>query len=160
MDAAVAALCVPLCVWLQAKLETLCDADTWQAEDAGYDSEAMKNTLMSRYPNAIPGSVRVVAKGGAASVVGASAALSPHVTPAQLHIGRQLQLIHGALKDIGDYLRIMTGRETAGSRGKVAAAATRLLNSDAEPDESGQLRGTARPPCVQGDQGSVPCART
>ena len=152
-----------LCVRLhyQAKLESLCDAAAWQAEDAGYDSEATKNSLMSRYPSAIPGSVRVAAKGGAATVVGASAASSSLVSAGQLHIGRQLQLIHGALRDIGDHLRIMSGRATAGSRGKVAEAANRLLNSDAEPDESGQLRGRARRPCMQGDQGSIPsgCAR-
>lgn len=138
----VAVLCVRCCVSLrQRELTNRCNEAAWQEEDKEYDSDSMKNALMSRYPTAIPGSVRINAKGGSATVLGAPAAPSSVVSAGDLHIGRQLQLIHGALIDIGADLRLLSGRATAGSRGKVSAAASFLLNGTAEEDESGQLRG-------------------
>lgn len=119
--------------FLQDKLNAEVTNPIWIEEDKGYDSEAMRNQIMSRYPASMP-SIRASASSSAA------AAHSRSTTSADgQHIGRQLQLIHGELSGIATSLRILTDR---GGRTSVVAALRKLGNSNADASESGQCHGS------------------
>lgn len=146
MHAVSPSMCARVCACVrgQKTLEEMCNSAQFQEDEAGYDSETHKNLLMSRYPRAGPGMGQWAGKGGASAsgrAGAAAAAPGSSLSPDAAHLGRQLQLIHGALVDMCSEMRIISGRALSASRGTVAKAASHLLNTKAEDNETGQSRG-------------------
>ena len=145
--------CCRVCVRVQRTLEEMCNSAQFQTDEEEYDSDAHKNLLMSRYPRSGPGMGQWSRDSGASAAPARSS--STALSSDAAHLGRQLQLIHGALVDMCSEMRIISGRALSGSRGTVARGL-----SPAQHQSRGErdwlVQTAERQRSVPGGKGSIP----
>ena len=120
--------------------------EEWRKQEEGYDSDTMVAKVALRYRNAgdagsslsfgSPARSFAAGGGGAASSSSSAAAAAASSSGHASH-GRQLQLILGAISDVGASLRIIANVVAGGSRSKVKDSLAKLLNSTADSSDDG-----------------------